>query len=89
VKIKSGPVGCVVSPDAYKGAPEFLRTFYEEPYFMAFQHVTKGASKKLTVYCQWMGEFSTAFPTRILPLSMQLEQVWALPQRRIPLEFSR
>lgn len=111
VKAKAVPVGCVVSLNAYYAAPEFLRKFYKEPYFMAFQHVTKGASlqalpkewppkletvsmvfatqrefgatnskdlranlkkgsahelwaamKKLTVYGQWMGDFSTAFP---------------------------
>jgi hypothetical protein len=44
VKIKAVPVGCVVSLDAYNAAPEFLRKFYKDPYFMAFQHVTRGAS---------------------------------------------
>lgn len=44
VKIKAVPVACVVSLDAFKGAPEFLQKFYKEPYFMAFQHVTRGAS---------------------------------------------
>jgi hypothetical protein len=44
VKIKAVPVGSVVSLDAYKAAPEMLRTFYKEPYFIAFQHVTRGAA---------------------------------------------
>lgn len=43
VKMKAVPVGCVVSLDAYKAAPDFLREFYKEPYYMAFQDVTKGA----------------------------------------------
>jgi hypothetical protein len=34
----------VVSLDAYNAAPEMLRTFYEEPYFMAFQYVTREAA---------------------------------------------
>ncbi len=44
VKIKAVPVGCVVALDAYNAAPASLQAFYKEPYFMAFQQVTKGAS---------------------------------------------
>ncbi|WP_353062482.1 DUF3800 domain-containing protein [Tunturibacter psychrotolerans] len=117
VNAKAIPVGCVVSLDDYNAAPELLQKFYKEPYFMAFQHVTRGASlqalpkewppkletvsmvyaeqrefgatkprdskpnlkkgaanelwsamKKLTVYGQWMGRFSTDSPKSCLPL---------------------
>jgi hypothetical protein len=117
VMAKAVPVGCVVSLDAYNAAPEFLQKFYKEPYYMAFQHVTRGASlqalpkewppkpetvsmvyaeqrefgattpkdpeanlkkgsahelwsamKRLTVWGQWMGEFSTDFPKNCPPL---------------------
>jgi hypothetical protein len=44
VSMKVVPVGCVVSLDAYNRAPAFIKEFYLDPYFMAFQQVTKGAA---------------------------------------------
>jgi hypothetical protein len=58
VKIKAVPVGCVVSLEAYNSAPEMLRKFYKEPYFMAFQHVTRGASLQ-ALPKEWPSETET------------------------------
>ena len=44
VTIDAVPTGCVVSLDAFNAAPDFLKAFYREPYFMAFQMVTRGAA---------------------------------------------
>jgi len=38
------PVGCVVSLDDFNGASPMLQKFHQEPYFMAFQMVTRGVS---------------------------------------------
>lgn len=44
VTIDAVPTGCVVSLDDFNAAPDFLKKFYREPYFMAFQMVTRGAA---------------------------------------------
>jgi hypothetical protein len=44
VELDPVPVGCVIWLDHYNSCPELIRTFYREPYFMAFQTVTKGAA---------------------------------------------
>jgi hypothetical protein len=41
---KAIPVGCVVSLDCFNGAPQLLKDFFHEPYFMSFQMVTRGAA---------------------------------------------
>jgi hypothetical protein len=44
VNAKATPVGCVVSLDDYNAAPPDLQRFYQDPYYMAFQHATRGAA---------------------------------------------
>jgi hypothetical protein len=44
VTIDPVPTGCVVSLDDFNAAPDVLKKFYREPYFMAFQLVTRGAA---------------------------------------------
>jgi len=44
VELDAVPVGCVIWLDHYHSCPKLIRTFYREPYFMAFQTVTKGVA---------------------------------------------
>ena len=44
VELGATPVGCVIWLDHYNACPKLIRDFYREPYFMAFQMVTKGAA---------------------------------------------
>lgn len=44
VESQAVPVGCVVSLDDYNAAPAILKTHFQDPYFMAFQIVTRGAA---------------------------------------------
>ncbi len=44
VELDAVPVGCVIWLDHYNACPKLIRDFYREPYFMAFQTVTKAAA---------------------------------------------
>lgn len=44
VELNAVPVGCVIWLDHCNSCPKLIRDFYREPYFMAFQMVTKAAA---------------------------------------------
>lgn len=61
------PVACVVSLDHFNAASQQLRDFYHGPYYMAFQHVTKGAALQ-------------ALPTDLIAEPQTVDMVYAIQE---------